>query len=370
MMKEGLMPVPDSVKQLSTKKGIMRLYDEMSKDNVFYTAGGVAYFLLFAIFPAMVFFLSLLPYLPIPNLHQAVMDLFYQVLPQEAASEFEGVIAEVTTQQRAGLLSFGAIATLWAASSGVYASMQFLNGTYGVPEGRPYWKTRGMAILLTLMFAVLVIGAFGLIIFGGVLQDWLVSNFGLGGVLLVLFAIFRWLVIFSLLLLGFALMYYFGPDVDQKFKFITPGSVVGVVILAVATVGFRIYIENFGDYSATYGSLGAVMILMLWLYIVGLVLLIGSEINAIVEDTAPEGKNVGQRRPGFDEENRTKGSGRPGYEDRRQQDWERRPISDRYRAYPAGVGADRQPAAIRYSDVVLAIVAFMLAMRRRKRKVT
>lgn len=272
------------------------LYNETSEDNLFNGAAALAYYFFFALFPAMIFLLSLIPYLPIENLHQAVMDFLYQALPGDAANALEGVISEVTLNTHGGLLSLGVILTLWAASSGLYAVMQQLNVTYDVRETRPFWQVRGQAILLTLLFSVLIVAAFSLIVFGGVLQKWLANALGWGDALLVAFAIFRWLVIAILLLGGFALTYYYGPDVEQKFRFITPGSVLGVIILVGATLSFRIYVEHFGNYAKTYGSIGAVIVMMLWLYIAGLVILFGSEINALIEHYSPEGKNKGERR--------------------------------------------------------------------------
>jgi membrane protein len=136
------------------------------------------------------------------------------------------------------------------------------------------------------------------VVLGGVLQDWIGNRFGTSEWLLMVFAAFRWLMIVLALLLGFALIYYLGPDVEQSFKFITPGSVFGVALLIAASLGFKVYAASFGDYNATYGSIGAVIILMLWLYIAGLVILLGSEINALVEHYAPEGKEKGEKTEG------------------------------------------------------------------------
>jgi len=283
-------------------KGVSRwqfakdLYYEIGEDQVFNGAAALAYYFFLAIFPAIIFLLSLLPYLPIHNLHQVIIDSIAQVLPPAAANSLEGAVNDVLLNKRSGLLSFGAVLTLWAASSGLYAIMQQLNVTYDVNEMRPYWRVRGLAILLTLFFTVLIATGFTLIVGGGVLETWLTSEIGVGAVLLIVFNLFRWLVISGLLASGFAITYYFGPDVEQKFKFISPGSFIAVIVMATATVAFRMYVEHFNNYTASYGSIGAVIILMLWLYIVGLVLIVGSEINALIEHYAPEGKNKGERK--------------------------------------------------------------------------
>jgi membrane protein len=275
---------------------IKEIWNEIEDDNVFNGAAALAFWLMLAIFPMAIFLLSLLPYLPIADLEQAIMDLMHQILPQNAADLFQGIVEDVTSQKRGGALTFGLLFTLWSASSGMYAIMQQLNITYDVTEERPFWKVRGTAILLLLIFVVLVVGAFSLVILGGVIQDQISAVFGRNQAVLIFFSVVRWIIIALFLSLGFACIYYFGPDVEQRFRFITPGSVIGVILLVIASLGFRFYITNFGDYSATYGSIGAVIILMLWLYIAGLVILIGSEINATAEDHTAYSKSKGQKR--------------------------------------------------------------------------
>ena len=277
----------------SMKIFFRELFHDVNNDDIFNGAAALSFYLLLSLFPAMIFLLSVIPYLPIENLNQAIMDFISQVLPKESANLFTGVVQEVTSHQSKGLLSFGIIATIWASSTGLYAIMQMLNKTYKVPEIRPFWKARGIAILMTFVFGVIIISAFALIVFGGVLQEYLISQFGYQSLLVPFFRVFRWVVIAFLLLLGFAVIYYYGPCVKQDFKLITPGSILGSLLLVVASLGFQYYVNNFADYAATYGSLGAVIILMLFLYISGLVILLGSEVNALIEHHHPSSKNRG-----------------------------------------------------------------------------
>lgn len=280
---------------VSTKQFVKDLNGEISNHNVYNGAAALAYYLMLSIFPTAIFLLSLLPYLPIPHLEQAIMDLLGQVLPQETAKLFTGVINDVVSNRHGGLLSFGLVFLVWSASSGLYAIMQQLNITYEVKEGRPFWKARGIALLLMALFLVLVVGGFSLIVFGGLIQDWVAGYLGRSKPLLLFFAGFRWTVVLAALLLAFATIYYFGPDVEQKFKFISPGSVFGVILLVIASLGFRIYVANFSNYSATYGSIGAVIVLQLWLYMVGMVILMGSEVNVLYEQYHPKGKEKGEK---------------------------------------------------------------------------
>jgi membrane protein len=289
---------PAMIHGVSLKQFLRDLYQEITDDNVFNGAAALGYYLMLAIFPAMILIMTIIPYLPIDRVDQAIMDLLGQALPEEAYGMVAGVVTEVTSDRRGGLLSFGLLATLWAASTGMYAIMQQLNITYDVKEARSFVRARATAIMLSLLFGLLVIGAFSLIVLGGVIQDWIGNNLGSSGALLIFFAVFRWVIVVLALLLGFAMIYRYAPNVEQKFAFITPGSVIGVILLIVASLGFAVYTSNFADYSATYGSIGAIIILMLWLYIAGLVILIGSEINALIEHYSSRGKRKGEKKEG------------------------------------------------------------------------
>jgi len=261
------------------KAFLKSLSHQTTEDDVFAGAATLAYYWLLALFPAMIFLLSLLPYLPIENLHGGIMKFVGQMLPQETAELLSGVIAEVTLRERKGLISFGALATLWAASNGMYAIMRQLNKTYGVRESRTFLKARLTALLMTLVSGVGMLSAFSLIVFGDSLQAFLVSRVGFESAWILVFQIFRWVILLGLLLIGFSLMYYLGPNTKTRFRLFAPGNIMAVGLLILASVGFQIYVKNFGNYAATYGSLGAVIVLMLWLYLAGFVILLGSEIN-------------------------------------------------------------------------------------------
>jgi membrane protein len=283
---------------VSAKQFFYDLKQQIARDDIFTGAAALAFYLTLAIFPALILLMSIIPYLPIERVDQAIMDLLGQALPEEAYGMVEEVVIEVTRERRGGLLSFGALGTLWAASTGMFAIMRQLNKTYDVEESRNFFKARGTAILLSVMFVLLVVGAFTLIVLGGVIQDWLGTELGFSGALLAFFAAFRWIIILLALMLAFAMVYRYAPNVEQKFRFISPGSVVGVVLLIAASLGFSLYTANFANYDATYGSIGAVIILMLWMNIAGLVILLGSEVNAVTEHYSAHGKRKGERHEG------------------------------------------------------------------------
>lgn len=268
---------------------------QVKQDNVATGGAALGFYLTLAIFPALIFLLSLLPYLPIANLDRAIIDFLHQGLPGEAATVLEDTVARLVNDQKGGLLSLGFIGTMWAASSGMYAIMQQLNITYRVEEERSFLKGRAVALLLTFLFGVLVVGGFALVVGGGALQEWIGNRLGWSQALLLTFAGIRWLIILGFLLLGFAVIYYWGPNVEQKFKWVSPGAAVGVALLVLTSLLFRVYIANFGNYEATYGSLGAIVVLMLWLFAAGFILLLGSEINVVYEKHVPGGKEPGDK---------------------------------------------------------------------------
>jgi membrane protein len=259
----------------------MRLWNKFQEDHILDGAAVLAFFFVLAVFPAAIFVLSLLPSLSIPHLQEAILDLLKEVLPEQSASLFQGAVLRAASEGRGRLLTFGFIFTLWSSSSGVSAIMDQLNGIYRATERRPYWKAKGIAILFVIFSALLGIGSLSLVIFSGGVQSWLASIIGWSQPLRIFFASLRWIILVAALLLALALTYRFGPDVDAKFRFISPGNTVAAILVALASIGFRIYVSTFGNYSATYGSLAAIIILMLWMYLAGIALLVGCEINTL-----------------------------------------------------------------------------------------
>lgn len=249
-------------------------------DRILDDAAVLAFFFLLAVFPAMIFAFSVLPSLSIPHLQEAMMDLLRQALPGQSSSFFKATFHRADSGH--ALLTFGGILALWSGSSGVYALMEQLDVIHDAADQRPFWKMRGTAILLLVFFAALLVGSLSLVIFGGTIQSWVASLIGWSRPLRVFFATMRWIIFAAALLLGLAVAYRFGPDAKVRFRFISPGNVVAAILIALASVGFRFYVSKFGNYSATYGSLAAVIILMLWMYMAGIAILVGCETNTIL----------------------------------------------------------------------------------------
>lgn len=274
---------------------MQRTYNEVLADDCLGRAAQLAYYFLFALFPFLLFLTTLLGYLPVPNLIDNIMLLAARALPREALGLIQDNVHALVTQPKGGLLSFGIIAAIWTSSSAILAITAGLNRAYDVEESRPWWKVRLVAMALVLGSSLFVIAATVLLIFGPQLGTWLASSIGLGEVFTIVWNIARWIVIAFCLIVALASLYYFAPDVQQQWRWITPGSVCAVVGWILASLGFSYYVNNFGSYNTTYGSIGAVIVLLTWLYVTGFFILMGGEINSELEHAAPKGKNPGER---------------------------------------------------------------------------
>ena len=282
-----------------------RVWNEMNADDTFGDAAKLAYYFLLALFPLLIFLTSAIGLIigSESGMRQTLFQYLARVMPSSAFQLIDSTMFEVTTASSAGKLSFGLLLALWAASNGMGAITEALNTAYDVKETRPWWKRRLAAVLLTIGLSVLIISALALVIGGGRLADYLAVVFGFSSAFTWAWKILQWPLALAFMLTAFALIYYFAPDVrDQDWKWITPGSVIGVALWLLASFGFKGYLHFFNSYSATYGSLGAVIILMLWLYLTGLAVLIGGEINAEIENVAaergaPDAKKKGKKTP-------------------------------------------------------------------------
>lgn len=282
-----------------------RVWSEINEDDVWGRAAQLAYYFLLALFPLLIFLTAALGLMlgSGEGLRQSLFNYLSQVMPGSAFQLVDTTMNEITSSSNAGKLSFGLLATLWAASNGMGAITQALNSAYDVKEARPWWKQRIVAIILTVALSILVIAALLLTLWGGRFADFVAAHYQLGGFFPIAWKTLQWPLVFAFMVTSFALIYYFAPDVrDQNWKWLTPGSAIGVVLWLLVSGGFKLYLHYFNSYPKTYGSLGAVIVLMLWLYFTGCAILIGSEINSEIEHAAaeagaPDAKERGEKSP-------------------------------------------------------------------------
>jgi membrane protein len=273
------------------------LLEGIKSDHLSNGAGAVAFYMVLAIFPATTFALSLLPYLPIPHLHQAIMDLVREALPRGAATMFTTTVTGVVSRRSGGLLSFGLLFTMWSATNGMYALMQQLNIIYEVKEERSLWKATAVALLLSAVFLVLVVGTLGLVVFGEWLQSWVGGRLGWIGPAAAPFVALRWAVILGAILGSLSVVYHFAPNVERPFRLVSPGSASATVGLLAVSLGLKVYVDHFGSYNAVYGSLGAVIVLLVWLLLVGWVILLGAELDEVLDRWAATATSSADDRP-------------------------------------------------------------------------
>ncbi|HEX6292050.1 MAG TPA: YihY/virulence factor BrkB family protein [Herpetosiphonaceae bacterium] len=266
----------------------MRSVRDFLADNMLTYAAALAYHVLFAIFPFIIFLVALLGFLNLSDFFDWLLEQAQYVVPEQAMDSVSRVIAELRREDSGQILSFGIILALWSASVGVRSTMHALNMAYDVDESRPAWKLYPLSIIYTIGLAAMLILAIGLMMVGPRLMTWLAALIGFDYVVVMFWTWLRWPVAVYLLMLATAIVYYVAPNVEQPFRLITPGSVLSVIIWIVASLGFGYYVRNFVDYSVTYGSFGAVIVLLLYFYISAAVLLFGAEVNAVIARHAGE----------------------------------------------------------------------------------
>jgi membrane protein len=282
-----------------------RVWKESQEDNIFGRAAELSYYFLLALFPLLIFLTSVIGIIlgSGTGTRHALFDYLARIMPPSAFQLIDATMYEVSEASGSGKISFGLLAALWAASNGMGAITESLNVAYDVTESRPWWKSRLVAVTLTVALSILIIAALVLVVAGGNIGEGVANHYGFGPAFAIAWKVIQWPVVFAFLILAFALIYYFAPDLHrQKWQWLTPGAAIGVALWLLVSFGFRVYLQYFNSYSKTYGSLGAVIILMLWLYFTGCAVLIGGEINSEIENAAaqrgaPEAKEKGEKAP-------------------------------------------------------------------------
>ena len=284
--------------RLSWKSLFRDLYREYARDDVSGSAAVLSYYFVYSLFPFLFFLATLAAYLP--GVHDSVgmlLDNARHVLPPQALKIIDGQIRALVDRPRPHLLTFGIIFTLYSASRGVDAVRKALNLAYDVKESRAFWRTELLAFAMTIGGAGLVLLGITALVAGGELGLWLANRLHVAREYVLLWSWARWPVTAFLIMLCAAVGYYLLPDVEQDFKFITPGSIVATLIWLAATWGFDQYAAHFGSYNVTYGSIGGVIVLMTWFYLSGFIFLMGGELNAVLEHSSADGKAPGARAP-------------------------------------------------------------------------
>ena len=280
----------------SPKLVAKRTFDAFMRDNLLSRAAELGYYFLFALFPTLVSASAILGIVArsATNISTGLLEYLAVVVPASAYNLVLETFNQTTAHSSAGKIGFGLAAALWSASVGFAAIQSTLNTVYKVEETRPYWKAKGSAILVTVLLSAIVIATLGALLLGTVVAHFVRARIADPQV--------AWTAAFAahiagdilasaLLVLLFAVIYYFAPDLKHKvWHWLTPGAAIGILGWLLASFALRIYLHYFDNYSVTYGSLGAVIVLLTWFYITGLMLLLGAEVNSEIAHTVTEAK--------------------------------------------------------------------------------
>ncbi len=277
---------------------MVRVWDEMLRTRSFVVAAALSYYFLLSLVPLLIVFSSLLAYLPIPNIFDQMLDLMASVVPAVAMSLVQTIMIGVLSQKSTGILSFGVLGYLWSSSGAYSAIIEALDIAYGVEISRPWWQDRLRALVLTLTTGALFSASLLLLLAGASFGRMIEVVFPVPQGFAQFWPDARIALTFLMFIVAILIMYVFGPNTRIAFRAALPGAVLAVSVWFLGSLGFSFYLRHFADYNATYGSMGAVIVLMLWFYIIAVAMLLGAEVNAQLARPKPAASAAAQ----FDEQ--------------------------------------------------------------------
>lgn len=254
------------------------LYSRYREDDVPALGAQLTYYLILAFFPFLIFMVSLLGFIEMSG--DSVISEFIRLLPAEASETISGILTEVVENSSGTLLSFGMIATIWSASNGINAILKGLNKAYDVEEQRPFWKVRGISLLATLSLVIVIVLVMVMLIFGKAIGEYLFQWLRYPNGFEWIWNVLKYVIPITAMVGAFTLLYWIVPSRRLRLREALPGALFTSIGWIITSLGFQFYMNNFGNYSKTYGSLGGVIMLLVWLYISSILILLGGEINA------------------------------------------------------------------------------------------
>jgi membrane protein len=267
---------------------------EVSEDRCFGLAAQLGFYFLLALFPALLFLVALIGYVPIENAIDELLATLGTVAPRELVALLRSQLAQISSGSQASLLTLGIAGAIWSSSAAMVAIIDALNHAYDVTERRPWWKRRLVALGLTIALATFIIVSLALVLIGPDAARRVAGWMGLAPAAVLLWSLLRWPVMIALIVLGIDLVYYFAPNRRAQWEWITPGAVVATALWIASSFAFKLYVVNFGNYTATYGALGGIIITMMWFYVSSLAILIGAELNGVIQHEPPPPRLAGR----------------------------------------------------------------------------
>lgn len=271
-------------KPLSLYSVAVFFFEELSNGAITNKASSLAYNFMLALFPATIFLFTLIPYIPVRHFQDNLLGIMSQVMPNDAYSALRSTITDIVKNQNGKLFSFGFLTTLYFATNGVNRLMQAFNKSSLVQETRSYVRRRWVALVLTVVISISLLVAVAIMIAGHKILFFLQSHIASGAhAWYIIIAFLRWIIVVVIFFVTVSLLYRYGPAHKQRWKFLSPGSILATGLAILTSAGFTYYINNFSSYNKIYGSIGTLIVIMIWLYLNSLIILIGFELNASIE---------------------------------------------------------------------------------------
>jgi membrane protein len=290
----GSLRVPLRWTELAARTGKAALAHDLLN-----LAAQQAYYFFFALFPALLFVIGIASFFPLQTLTGDVVNMLGRFAPQMVTEILTQAMQSLGQQNSGGVLTLGFLVTIWSMSTAMTAIVTTLNTAYGVTESRPWWKVRAIAIVLTVGIALFIVASMFLVLAGPAVAEHLAGRLRLGPAFTWTWWVVQWPVVFAMVVTAIGLVYYFAPDVEQDWVWITPGSVLATIAWLLISLGLKFYYRIVPSAAnPTYGVIGAIMVLLLWFYASGIALLLGAQMNAEIEHASPYGKDPGERVPG------------------------------------------------------------------------
>ncbi|MDJ1473542.1 YihY/virulence factor BrkB family protein [Xanthocytophaga flava] len=290
-----LVPIKQRLSRIHLRDGqtplwlvLKKLIEEIDKDDLGPSANAVAFSFTLSVFPSIIFLFTLIPYIPVEHLDTQILELMGQVLPASVYKELSATIIDIVSRPRSGLLSLGFVLAFYAATNGMMSLMGAFNRAYRTIDRRSFLKTRLIATGLTGLLVFALVMAVVVVIIGNVVLKWLVNHDAWGllndDVSLFLISGLQYGVTFALFFVAISIIYYWGPAIHKRWRFFSTGSVTAAVLCILVTHFFSYYISNFASYNRLYGSIGTLIGLMLWFFLLSFIILLGFEINACIDE--------------------------------------------------------------------------------------
>jgi membrane protein len=279
------------------KSALVRTYTDVLRNHTTQMAAALSYYFVLSLFPSLIFLSAVVAYLPVPDLFNQALAVMGRFLAPDSMGLVRRVLADVITPNKGTFLSFGILGSLWAASGGFSAAIEALNVAYEVNDDRPFWKTRPLAVGLAFMTGTLLLVALSVMIVGPRFGEWLAARAHLSKVFVLLWPYIHWTIAAVFTILAVEALYYLAPNVKQRFFATLPGAILAVGCWIGLSYLLGIYFRNFANFNKTYGTLGAAIALMVWLYWTGFAMLVDAELNAELAKISSEGKLEEKREP-------------------------------------------------------------------------